>query len=230
MRWARSAFIAPATAFVLFLVAAPAQSGTITIEYDLTGSGVALLGGILNIPPDGSITSATARVTVPGSDLTSAAAGDARLTNLELTATIDGTVGGSVLITGGFEASQTGGGDGSLALDLTTLDIVSLALDLTGTLDCLGGQCLSLGDFPASVTDSPLDLSGFDPFTLGGLGTFGAGTLSGVLAFDLSGNDVVVGLTGQEVSRNFVPEPASGTLVGLSLAAILCVSPRRRVA
>ena len=47
------------------------------------------------------------------------------------------------------------------------------------------------------------------------------------ITFNLGGNDVVVTLVGQETSRTFVPEPASGLLVGLGLLAALGVPPRR---
>jgi hypothetical protein len=220
--------LASTLAGVLLLFAAqPAWAGSISIDFDLTDSSVSLIGGILQIPPDGAITVATAHITVPGSGLTSASPGPAQLSSLELAATINGTVGQSVLITGGFTTSQIAGGDGSLAGDLTTLSLLSLTLNLNGTVDCMGGLCAALGTFPVSVMDEPVDPIGLQPFTIGGLGTLGAGTLSGVLPFDLDGNDVVVTLVGQEVGRMFVPEPASGMLVGFGLLAALGAGPKR---
>ena len=103
-------YLAPSIAAALLLAAPSAWADSITIDFDLTSSSISLLGGILDIPPDGSLTSATAQLTVPASSLTSALAGSAQLSALDLAATINGTIGGSILITGGFTASQIGGG------------------------------------------------------------------------------------------------------------------------
>lgn len=212
---------------LLLLTAPSAWAGSIHIDFDLTGSSASLLGGLLQLPPDGSITSASARVTVPGASLTEATSGSAQLSSLQLAATIDATVGGSVGIAGDFTAVQTGAGLGNLAGDLATLDIASILFEIDGTLDCVGGQCVALGTFPVSVTDSLVLFINLDPFVIGGLDTVGGGTLSGALAFNLGGNEGVATLVGQESGRSFVPEPASGMLVGFGLLAAVCVDRRR---
>lgn len=217
------------TGILLLLASPPAEAGSIRIDFDLTGSFVSLLGGILEIPPDGDITTATARITVTGSDLTSPDAGDVQLSNLQLAATIDGTVGESVLITGDFTASQIAGGKGSLANDLTTLSLVSLTLNLDGTIDCIGGLCAALGTFPASVMNSPVEPSGLEAFAIEGLDTLGTGTLSGVLPFYLGGNEVFATLVGQETGRTFlVPEPAANLSITASLLTLSWLRARRK--
>jgi hypothetical protein len=226
MRSARSALIAPITAVVLLLAAPFAHAGSITIDFDLTGSSVALLGGILNIPPDGSITAATAQVTVQGSNATNAAPGAAQLNNLVLVATINGTVGGAVALTGGLSGTQIGGGSGSLSAGLANLIVATLSLNVNGLINCFGGMCPAIGTFPVSVVNSTSILSGIG-FGIGGLGTLGAGTLSGVLSLTLGGSAAVVGLVGQEVNRTFIPEPNSFALVGLGTLSMAGLGWRR---
>jgi len=227
MRSARSALIAPVTAVVLLLAAPSARAGTITIDFDLTGSGVALLGGILNIPPDGSITAASAQVTVQGSSATNAAAGAAQLGNLMLVATVNGTVGSAVALTGGFSAAQIGGGAGSLSGGLGHLNMATLTLNLNGLVNCIGGLCSALGTFPVSAVNSPSVLTGFGSIGIGNLGTLSAATLSGVLSFTIGGASAVLSLVGQEVNRTYIPEPNTFALVGLGMLGLAGLGWRR---
>jgi hypothetical protein len=228
MRRVRSVLIAPVTAVVLLLAAPPALAGTITIDFDLTGSGVALLGGILNIPPDGSITAASAQVTVQGSSATNPTAGAAQLGNLVVVATVDGTVGSAVLLTGGFSAAQIGGGAGSLSGGLANLNLATLTLNVNGLVNCFGGLCTALGTFPISVVNSVSVLTGFGSMGIGGLGTLGAATLNGVLPLTIGGNTMALSLVGQEVNRTFViPEPNTFALVGLGMLGLAGLGWRR---
>ena len=227
MRSARSALIAPVTAVVLLLAAPSARAGTITIDFDLTGSGVVLLGGILNIPPDGSITAASARVTVQGSNLTNASAGAAQLSNLTLMATINGTVGSAVVLTGGFSGTQIGGGAGSLSGGLANLIVATLTLNLNGLVNCFGGLCPALGTFPVSAVNSVTVLTGIGSMGIGGLGTLSAATLNGVLSLTIGGATAVVSLVGQEVNRTFIPEPNTFALVGLGMLGLAGLGWRR---
>jgi hypothetical protein len=220
MRSARSALIASVAAVVLLLAAPPARAGTITIDFDLTGSSVALLGGILNIPPDGSITAASAQVTVQGSNLTNASAGAAQLGNLMLMATINGTVGSAVVLTGSFSATQLGGGAGSLSGGLANLNVATLTLNLNGLINCFGGLCPALGTFPISAVNSVSVLTGFGSMGIGGLATLSAATLNGVLPLTIGGNTAALTLVGQEVNRTFIPEPNTFALVGLGMLGL----------
>lgn len=234
MRSRRSAFLsaAPVATVVLLLalLSAPsARAGSIVIDFDLTGSSLSMFGGILNIPPDGMITSATARITVQGSSLTAASAGSAAIANLTLVATLAGTVGSGATLTGSFAGSQVGGGAGTLTAGLGNVIFGSLSMNLNGIVNCIGGLCGALGTFPISATNSLAALTALAPFNIGGLATLGAGTFNGVVTLALAGNNVVVNLVGQEVSRTFLPEPGSGVLIGLGLAGMLVlrVRPRR---
>jgi hypothetical protein len=228
MRSARSALIAPVTAAVLLLAAPSARAGTITVDFDLTSSTVALLGGILNIPPDGSITAASAQVTVQGSNLTSPSAGAAQLSNLMVMATINGTVGSSVLLTGTFSGTQLGGGAGSLSGGLANLIVATLTLNVNGLVNCFGGLCGALGTFPISAVNSVSVLTGFGSMGIGGLGTLGAATLNGLLPLTIGGNTMALSLVGQEVNRTFViPEPNTFALVGLGVLGLAGLGWRR---
>jgi hypothetical protein len=227
MRSARSALIVPVTAVTLILAAPSARAGTITIDFDLTGSSIALLGGILNIPPDGSITAASAQVTVQGSDLTNASAGAAHLGNLMLTATINGTVGSAVLLTGGFSANQVGGGAGALSSGLANLNVAALTLNVNGLVNCFGGLCPALGTFPISAVNSLSVLTGIGSMGIGGLGTLSAATLNGILSLTIGGNTAVLSLVGQEVNRTYIPEPNTFALVGLGVLGLAGLGWRR---
>ncbi len=228
MRNPRSRFVAPAIAVLLLFGASAAKASSITVEFDLTSSTLTMLSGILSIPPDGTITAGTASVRVNASSLTGPTSGPAKLSNLALTATISGTVGGAALFTGGFSGSQPGGGAGSLTAGLANLLFGLLNLNLNGFVNCSGGICPALGTFPVSVTNSPTALTGFGAFGIGGLATVGAGTLNATLPINLAGNSVVFNLVGQEVSRAFsLPEPSTGALLGLGVLGMLGLGATR---
>ena len=227
MRSARSALITPVTAIVLLLGAPSALAGTITIDFDLTNSSVALLGGILNIPPDGSITAASVQVTVQGSNLTNASAGAAQLSNLMLMATINGTVGGAATLTGGLSGTQLGGGAGNLSGGLANLAMATLTLNLNGLVNCFGGLCPALGTFPVSAVNSVSVLTGIGNMGIGGLGTLGAATLNGLLSLTIGGATAAVSLVGQEVNRTYIPEPNTFALVGLGMLGLAGLGWRR---
>jgi hypothetical protein len=210
----------------LLLAAPSAQAGTITVDFDLTNSTVALLGGILNVPPDGSITAASAQVTVQGSNATNAGAGAAQISNLMLMATINGTVGSAVVLTGGISGTQLGGGAGSLSAGLANLIVTTLSLNLNGVINCFGGMCPALGTFPVSAVNSVSVVTGWN-LGMAGLGTLGAASLNGVLSLAIAGNTAVVNLVGQEVNRTFVPEPNTFALVGLGMLGLAGLGVRR---
>ena len=114
--------IAPLIALLLLLGSAPAaRAGQITIDFDLSGSSISILGGAIVVPPDGSITSAGTKLQVEGSSNANASAGPARLESLTLAGTISPTtlLGGAVTVSGGVNASQTGSAAGVLNPALT---------------------------------------------------------------------------------------------------------------
>lgn len=212
------------------LPVASAEAGTISIEFDLSNSAVSLLGGIVTIPPDGSISSATATIHIQGASLSAPQAGAASMTGLNLAATVNGTVASLATLTGGLSAAQVGGAGGSLTGGLANLLIGTLTLNLTGTINCSpGGPCGVLGTFPL-VLSGPNVLTGVGSLGVGGLGTFGAATLNALLNVTIGGNSAVVSLIGQEVNRTFtpaVPEPGSIGLFGLGMLGLAGLGWRR---
>jgi hypothetical protein len=223
----RLASLAAPVALFLVAQASSATAGTITVEFDLSNSAISILGGALTIPPDGSITSASATVVVQGSNATSPSAGAASLKALTIAATINGTVGGAVSLTGNLSGNQIGTAAGSLTGGLGNLLMGTLTLSLNGNVNCFGGLCGVLGTFPVSLLNSMSVLSGPVGLGIGGLGTLGSATLTALLSLSVGGNPAVVNLVGQEISRTFVPEPNTFGLVGLGLLALSGAGWRR---
>jgi len=207
-----------------------ARAGTIQIEFDLSASVVSILGGILTIPPDGSIPASSATVTIQGSSIANPQAGAAALSNLDLAATVNGTVGGVVTLTGGFTGTQVGVANGALTGGLANLVIGTLTLDLTGLINCTpAGTCALLGTFPITIM-SITPITGVGSIGVGGLGTFGNGTLNAILSVTIGGNSAVINLVGQEVGRTFtptVPEPTTFALFGLGMLGLAGMGWRR---
>jgi len=221
---------AVATVLAVLLASPSARAGSIGIDFDLSNSVISILGGILTIPPDGSIASATATVTIQGSSLSNPTPGAAALSDLTLQASVDGTVGGVVTLTGDIAATQVGSAPGSLTAGLGNLMISSLSLNLSALINCTGGLCPAVGTFPISVmTITPI--SGVGNLGVGGFGTIGNATLNAILAITLSGNSAVINLVGQEISRTFtpsVPEPGTFGMLALGLLGLAGLGWRSR--
>ncbi len=217
-------------AALAMLLASPVQAGTIKIDFDLSNSIISILGGILTIPPDGSITASTASVTIQGNSITTPVAGAASLSNLSLQATVNGTVGGSVLLTGNITGTQVGAAAGVLTGGLANLAIGTLTLNLSALINCTpAGPCSILGTFPISVM-SLTPITGVSSLGVGGLGTFGNGTLNAILSITIGGNSALITLVGQEISRTFtpsVPEPGTFGMFGLGMLGLAAMGWRR---
>jgi hypothetical protein len=222
-------FAIAASAVTLFL-ASPAQSGTITVDFDLSNSIISILGGILTIPPDGSITASTASVTIQGNSITTPVPGPASMSNLSLQATINGTVGAIATLTGNVTGTQVGAAAGVLTGGLANLAINTLTLNLSALINCApAGPCAILGTFPISVM-SLTPIPGVGNLGVGGLGTFGNGTLNAILSITIGGNSALITLVGQEVSRTFtpsVPEPGTFGMFGLGMLGLAAIGWRR---
>lgn len=216
-----------ATLLGVLALALPAHAGRIDIDFDFSGSSVSLLGGAVNIPPDGQITSASGQIGVPGAGLVTATPGaGARFRDLAIEATLDATTFGATL-TGSAQATQLGGGNGSLTAGLGNLLFGNVQLGVAVAIGCTGptGVC--------SALSLPLASSGPRTFVLGsvpisGLGTLGAGALSGSFSITLAGFTAVLNLVGTEVSRTFVPEPDTFALVALGMAGLAGARSFRR--
>lgn len=210
-------------ALLALLVLAPlaGRADMIEIEFDLTGSSVSAVGGLINVPPDGMITAASATIAVPGSGSVTASAGPASLRSLILDLTVDASVFGSTVM-GGATATQFAPAFGTLTGGLGVLSLTqSLFVEATGAFDCSGLLCGAIGTFPATFNGTqtfqpPLGLG------VSGLGTAGAAQLAGTITLSLAGQTAVLSIVGAETSRTFVPEPshlvqlaAAGALVAL---------------
>lgn len=202
--------------------AAPAQAGTITIDFDLTGSTVDILGGGVEIPPEGSIPAGSMSLTIQGSAIDSPLAGAAVLSAFDFDIVISGDILGNA-ITGTIYTSQTGTTAGSLNGALDTVSFASalvLAIDpANDTIDCSGPNCGSIGSFPVVVT-TPQIASPLGSYAVSGLATPGAATFGGLLSTAIEGFATDFTFVGTETSRSFVPEPGVATLLGMGLAAL----------
>ncbi|MFP8878405.1 MAG: PEP-CTERM sorting domain-containing protein [Myxococcota bacterium] len=219
-----------AAALTVILTAPGARAGTITIDFDLSNSVVSILGGVIVIPPGGSITSAAATVTIQGSSISDPVAGEAALSNLNLQASVNQTIAGIANLTGSFSGSQVGAANGSLSAGLGKLVINTVTMNLSALINCApAGPCGILGSFPISVM-STSPITGVGSLGVGGFGTFGNGTLNAILSVTIAGNPARINLVGQEVSRTFmptVPEPSTFGMFGLGMLGLAGLSGRR---
>jgi hypothetical protein len=227
-----------AAALFVLLPATASRAGQITLAFDLSGSSVSVLG-LINIPPAGTITSAMATLTIPGSALDAASPGAAFLENLSLAATLDTLLFGNVL-TGTVTADQIGVANGSLMAGLSVLALAPpFVLNVDALLNCAGSLCgvlegLLMDTFPVMLSGAQTLSEGFSVM-VGNLNQIGAATIGAMFTFDLGGVTVEVNLVGSEIaqSRSFssVPEPGSGLLVAGTLVGLAGVRrARRRIA
>jgi hypothetical protein len=178
-----------------------------------------MLGGILTIPPGGSITAATGSATFLANGPTLISAGGARLEGLAVAATINQNVLGQALVTGDILAQQVASPvAGQLSAGLGNVFFTNIVLNLDVDADCTGVGCPFLATFP-------LDIAGnFTAATVnaavGNLATLSAATLMATLPVSVSGFSGVLTLVGSEVSRSFSPVPEPGTLGALSLGLL----------
>ncbi len=221
--------IVPLIALLLLLGSAPAaRAGQITIDFDLSGSSIAILGGAIVVPPDGSITSAFTKLQVEGSGNAAASSGPARLESMTLAGTISGTLlGGAMTVTGGVNASQIGSAAGLLNPALTVAAFGGPGvLSINALINCSPGTACSLLGLPISIT-GPQTFSPFGSFQVGNINNVGNATLSGQLSLTLGGLTAVFNLVGTEISRTFVPEPSTFSLLGIALIGVAACRRRR---
>jgi hypothetical protein len=209
--------------------AAPASAGQILIDFDFGGSSLSVLGGLISIPPDGSITSASGVVQVKGNGLTTISAGFAKLENLTFAATVNANTL-SVLVTGNAAANQPGTAPGQLTAGLTNILLPNpFLLNMTGTIQCSGANCGLLGTFPINLTGPQAVTIGTLP--IGNVGSLGLATINGSFSLTVGGFTAVLNLVGTEIDRTFVPEPNSFGLVAMGLAGLAALrrqAQRRR--
>jgi len=204
----------------LGLASASARAGEVTIQFDFSGSTISVLGGILTLPPGGSITAASGSATFLANGPTLISAGPARLEALDLAATIDDDVLGQAHVTGDILVQQLASPPaGALSVGLANAVFHDILLNVDVDANCVGAGCAFLATFPLGIagnfTAATLNAA------LGNLATPSAATLMAVVPFSLSGFSGVLNLVGSEVSRSFNPVPEPGTLGALSLGLVL---------
>jgi hypothetical protein len=205
----------------LLLTPCVSAAGTIFIDFELSSSAIRALGGQIVVPPDGSITSGTLTLAVPGTDASSPGPGPVEISGLVITADFTKTQFG-ITLSGTFGLTQQGAAAGTLGPDLASLALPGLTADIAVHAECSGAFCTG---FPVDQIDTA-GLAG-SGFTLEDLAQPGMATLFGSL--ESAPGQPIVELSAKETSRHFVvPEPATGTLalVGLSWLAALARRPR----
>ena len=119
------------------LSGAAASAGEVTIQFDFTGSTLSILGGVITIPPGGTITAASGNATFLATGPTQISAGPARLEALDVDAACTGVgcpfIGTfPINIAGNFTVSNLNAVVGNLAtLSAATL-MATLPISLSG--------------------------------------------------------------------------------------------------
>lgn len=216
----RSAALLVLLASLALAPALRASAGTISIGFDFSQSSLSILGGLIDIPPSGAITSASATIDVPGSGLATPEAGVARLRSLTLAGTLDATVLGMASLSGSLDGMQVGTAEGSLTAGLANLFFQSAVLSLSVFVDCTPtAVCDFVADFPIQVT-GPQTFSPFGTLPIAGLDSPGNALVTASVEIVIAGLSATLSLVGNEVSRTFVPEPGSFGLVAAGLAGL----------
>jgi hypothetical protein len=219
--------------FALMLIGpgSTAQAATINIDFDLSGSTLSILGGIIDVPPDGQFTQATATLVVEGAGIsTPQAGGQVILWKLRLKGTISADILGQALVTGNFNNNALNQLVGTLSAGLANVAFPgSLVFGMNNQLDCSGVACGSLAAFPLNLT-GPTTLSVLGSIPLAGLGTSGAANFAASFSVSISGYTMLVSLVGQEIFREYaqIPEPGTAGLVVIGLAGLGALAARRR--
>lgn len=208
------------------LLAVEVRADQLSIQFDFSGSSLSLLGGIVQIPPDGSITSGSATLVVSAAGLATPIPGGAvSLYNFAAAATVNALTFGNT-ITGNVVLNQAGPPvAGTLSAGLgNVLFGGPMQISQNGVLNCSGPSCAILS-LPAALTGVQLVALGSMP--IANLAAIGNALISGTFAITLGGFTGQLHLVGTEVSRVLVPEPSSAGLVALGLAGLAAWRGRR---
>ena len=202
------------------LLAPPAGAGILTIQFEFaTGSSLSVLGGAINTPPDGAITSATATLEVEADSATSPTVGGfAQLAGANLAGFVDKDIQGQAQVNGSFSVAQTTPANGTLS----AADSISFSDPFTSNINanfaCTGSQCSALG---LPVNEAGVFVLPLQPLVVTNLDVVGSALIDFDLPVSLDGVQAVFQLVGVETSRSFViPEPGTASLLGLGLLAL----------
>jgi hypothetical protein len=201
------------------LLTAQARADHFIVGFDFGASSISLLGGIVQIPPDGSITSSSGELVVSAVGLaTPIANAPVALRNFSATATLNALTFGNT-ISGNIVLNQVDGGvPGALTAGLANaLFAGPMQVSQNGVMNCTGPSCAVLG---LPTTLSGIELVALGNLPIANLAVIGNALIDGTFAITIGGFTGQLHLVGNEVSRVFVPEPSSAGLLGLGLALL----------
>jgi hypothetical protein len=207
------------------LLALPARAGHVTVTFDFSGSSVSLLGGLLQIPPDGSIGPASGQLVVNALGSATPLAGPAQIQNFNLAGSVNAVAFGNT-ITGNLALNQIGAPvPGSLTPGLAQVVFgAPMQISRAGGINCVGPTCGILS-LPVALTGT--QLLNLAAMPIANLGLVGGAFVNGSFAITLAGLTGTLQLVGSEVSRVYVPEPHSAGLLLLGLVGLAGWRARR---
>ena len=186
-----------------------------------------MLGGIVQIPPDGSINSASGGLVVSALGAATPIAGPAALQGFGMAATVNALTFGNT-ITGNPSITQIGGPvPGALTPGFAQVIFAGpMQIALAGVLNCSGPSCAILS-LPKALTGTQyLNIAALP---IGNLASIGNAFVNGTLATPCAGLTGSLHLVGTEVSRVYtpVPEPHTGALLAAGLVGLAGWRARR---
>lgn len=203
----------------VLVTSAPASAVIIGVTYNMTYSFVSPAAGVPVIYGPGTLTAWFANGTSGGH------VGAGSIPWLSGMGTFAGsfTVGGGLVNITGFQNVVFSGGMGSITAG-GLFNLATVGHIASGMLHCAGAFCGIAGfvsSAPVSLTSGPRTVV-LNGLLLNGFPSVGPQNFSGVGTGGMTpnGGTFAVTVTGTEVSRQVVPEPGTGALVGLGLAGL----------